>query len=397
MRIRPPTPVPLHRLEVDVVVRGELADERGDVGRRVRDLGGRGGSGGLVRARLGLLLRRLLGLRLLGRCAFLGRRLVLGGVLVGCALARRLLLSLRRGLLGLVRRGGPAAGTVALDGATDDGEVGADGDGLVLLDEDLAQRPGHGGGDLGVDLVGRDLEKRLVDLDGVADALEPPGDGALGDRLAEGRHADGRPVAGSGRGRGRLGRLGLGRRLRRRGGLRLGLLLLGRLAGIRLGVRLGGRLRSGTTRRGLTLPRGATTGAARRLTIADDREVGADGDGVVLLDEDLLKGARDGGWDLGVDLVGRDLEKRLVDLDAVTHVLEPPGHSALGHGLAQRGHGHAFRHGLRSPSRGSRRPIVVAGRRPTIRGGPCLHLVIVLPTDARSDRTPDRERPSATP
>jgi predicted TPR repeat methyltransferase len=58
------------------------------------------------------------------------------------------------------------------------------------LDEDLAQRSGCGCGNLRVDLVGRDLEQRLVGVDVVADALEPARDRALGDGLAELRHLD---------------------------------------------------------------------------------------------------------------------------------------------------------------------------------------------------------------
>jgi hypothetical protein len=44
--------------------------------------------------------------------------------------------------------------------------------------------PGGGRGDLGVDLVGRDLDQRLVGLDAVALLLVPFEDGALGHRLA---------------------------------------------------------------------------------------------------------------------------------------------------------------------------------------------------------------------
>jgi hypothetical protein len=44
--------------------------------------------------------------------------------------------------------------------------------------------PATGEGQLGVDLVGRDLDDALVDRDAVADLLEPFEDRALGDRLA---------------------------------------------------------------------------------------------------------------------------------------------------------------------------------------------------------------------
>ena len=95
---------------------------------------------------------------------------------------------------------------------------------------------------------------------------------------------------------------------------------------------------------GLLLARRVVGGAATvgRRAVADDREVGADGDGVVLLDEDLLQGAGDRGGDLGVDLVGGDLEERLVDLHRVADALEPPRDRPLGDGLAERGHLYAF-------------------------------------------------------
>jgi hypothetical protein len=41
-------------------------------------------------------------------------------------------------------------------------------DGLVLLDQDLLDNSGNRGGNLGVDLVGRYLYKRLVNGYGVA-------------------------------------------------------------------------------------------------------------------------------------------------------------------------------------------------------------------------------------
>src|SRR6266568_3815841 len=44
--------------------------------------------------------------------------------------------------------------------------------------------------DLGVDFVRDDLDERLVALDEVALVLQPPVDGALGDRLAELGHLD---------------------------------------------------------------------------------------------------------------------------------------------------------------------------------------------------------------
>jgi hypothetical protein len=43
------------------------------------------------------------------------------------------------------------------------------------------------GGDLGVDLVGRDLEKRFVRFDLVADGLQPAGDDCAFHAVTEGR------------------------------------------------------------------------------------------------------------------------------------------------------------------------------------------------------------------
>src|SRR6266851_3613523 len=66
----------------------------------------------------------------------------------------------------------------------------ADPDDLALAGVDLDQRALEGGGDLGVDLVGHDLDDRLVALDELPLALQPLLDGSLGDRLAELRHLD---------------------------------------------------------------------------------------------------------------------------------------------------------------------------------------------------------------
>src|SRR5690606_10906112 len=74
---------------------------------------------------------------------------------------------LRRGLGGLGRLGrrrrlGGRAPAVAGGRVPHPGEHGADLDRLALLDEDLGERAAHRRGHLGVDLVGRDLEERLV-------------------------------------------------------------------------------------------------------------------------------------------------------------------------------------------------------------------------------------------
>ena len=77
-----------------------------------------------------------------------------------------------------------------------------------LGDEDPLDGAGDRRRDLGVDLVGGHLEQRLVDLDLVADLLEPAGDGALGDALAQGGHRHGvRDQLSARLLRGRLGRL----------------------------------------------------------------------------------------------------------------------------------------------------------------------------------------------
>src|SRR5690606_35567593 len=128
----------------------------------------------------------------------LGRRGGLGSRLRGRrrGRCRLLLLRLRGGSLG---RGG--GGT---RGVADDRDDGTDLGVLVLLDLDLEQRAGDRGGDLGVDLVGGDLEQGLVDLDAVAHGLQPARDGALGNGLAERRHRDLGAGAAGGGGGGRL-------------------------------------------------------------------------------------------------------------------------------------------------------------------------------------------------
>ena len=52
----------------------------------------------------------------------------------------------------------------------------------------LTITPATGDGNLGVDLVRRDLDDGVVDRDGIADLLVPLQDGALGDRVAHRRH-----------------------------------------------------------------------------------------------------------------------------------------------------------------------------------------------------------------
>ena len=195
---------------------------------------------------------------------------------------------------------------------------------------------GDGRGDLGVDLVGGDLEQRLVDLDLVALGLEPAGDGALGDGLAQRGHRDGRAAA-------RRHRPTPDRRsgcAARLGGGRLGLAAVDRRR--RPAAPGGTRLAAGgwpelldcwcscgrcpppapAARQRTSPPAAApspmTARSAPTATVSSS------------LDEDLLQRAGDRRGDLGVDLVGRDLEQRLVDLHRVADVLQPAGDGALG-------------------------------------------------------------------
>src|SRR5699024_2331669 len=170
-----------------------------------------------------------------------------------------------------------------------------------------------------------DLEQRLVDLDGVADLLEPLGDGALGDGLAQLRHLDvGRLAA--------AGTAGLLRLL-----LGLGVVVLRLVDGVVLVLGLG--LLDGLLRRDvLVLVIGVGIVGAGGVGVADARDDRTDVDGVVDLGEDLDQGAGDRRRNLGVDLVGGDLEQRLVNLDGVADLLEPLGDGALGDGLAQLRH-----------------------------------------------------------
>ncbi len=76
------------------------------------------------------------------------------------------------------------------------GERLADLDDVVGLDERLEDGAGDGGGDLGVDLVGRDLDDRVALGDLVARLLVPLEDDALGDRLAHLGHHEVERLAG---------------------------------------------------------------------------------------------------------------------------------------------------------------------------------------------------------
>src|SRR5699024_134868 len=156
---------------------------------------------------------------LLGRCSRFGRSGRLGGGLL-------------RGSLGW---SGPTGGCGAL--IAHDRQHATDLDGVILACAYLQQGAGHRRGDLGVDLIGGDLEQRLVDLDLIAHGLQPLSHGTLGDTFTQRRqgHLGALRAAAGGTARGGLRRCGLlllgllARLLARRLGLLRLLLLLGGL------------------------------------------------------------------------------------------------------------------------------------------------------------------------
>src|SRR5207244_11300791 len=76
-----------------------------------------------------------------------------------------------------------------------------------------------------------------------------------------------------------------------------------------------------------------------RFQDPDDR---LHGYGLPLLHFDLREDARGRCRDFGIDLVGRDLEQRLVPLDGVADLLEPFAPRAFGDGLAHLGHEYVY-------------------------------------------------------
>jgi len=184
----------------------------------------------------------------------------------------------------------------------------ADLDGLVLGHADFREETCDGSRDLGIHLVGGNLKQRLVGIDGVAHGLQPRGDGALGDGLAQSGHAHLGALSGRG---GRSSRSSCHGSRRSRS--------------CRSSNGGGGRSSSGG--RGLG-------------RVANARDLGADFDGLILGNQDLEEDAGDGGRDLGVDLVGGHLNDGLIELDGIADLLEPRRNGALGDGLAQSGHSH---------------------------------------------------------
>ena len=219
-------------------------------------------------------------------------------------------------------RGGLRLGVGCGGGAgfTDADDDVADVDGVVFVGEDFEDDACHGGGNLGIDLVGGDFEQGLVYGNGVANGLEPLGDGSFGDGFAEFWHDHvGGGAAGSGCYCGFGGRCGF------------------RLC-CRCGVCfwLGGWCFLGGCRGGLRLGVGCGGGAG--FTDADDDV--ADVDGVVFVGEDFEDDACHGGGNLGIDLVGGDFEQGLVYGNGVANGLEPLGDGSFGDGFAEFWHDH---------------------------------------------------------
>ena len=228
---------------------------------------------------------------------------------------------------------------------SDDAELAADGHRGVGRHADLEQHAGDGRRDLGVDLVGGDLDQRLVHGHLVADLLEPAGDRALGDALAQGGEQDRRRGARGGCGAARIrdgcGSAG-GEYAGSGSGWAAGRMIDG--AGAKAGWGAGGASYAGAG----TSYAGAGAGRRRRglRGVADDGELAAHRHDRVLAGGDPQEHARRRRGDLGVDLVGGDLEQRLVGVDVLTLGLQPPGDRALGDALAQLGHRDGDGHGV---------------------------------------------------
>ena len=262
---------------VQTVLGDQPADQRREQHTRLRAAGSRRGCGSSAR-------------RSGGRCGSRG---------CGCLARSR-------------RRGGGAC-------LSDAGQRSSDRNGFALADQDLEQHPVIGAGDLRIDLVGRHLEQGVVHFDGVARLLDPRADGALGDRLAQLGHQD--VVDDTGR----------------CGDVRL---LVGRAFG------------ATHLRRGRVAERGPACccqvmGGRRQPIVrrrrslghrGDPHQLGADRHGLPGLDKDLGDHTVIRAGDLRIDLVGRHLEQRVVELHRVADLLEPVGEFSFGNRLAQLGH-----------------------------------------------------------
>jgi hypothetical protein len=175
----------------------------------------------------------------------------------------------------------------------DPAQHGADRHCLIGLDEDLRDRARDRRGDLRVDLVRGDLDERVVDRDGVAHLHAPLEHGALGDRIAHLREGNVSQLAAD---RGRVVR----------------------------------RCRSGSLAVGLYLA---------EHTSHLNRVIGFGGD--------VYKRSGCGCRNLGIHLVGRDLDQRLVGLDPVPDLFQPTQDGAFGNRLPHLGHGDLNARGAR--------------------------------------------------
>ena len=187
-------------------------------------------------------------------------------------------------------------------------------------DEDLQQHAVVRARDLRVDLVGGHLEQRVVELDGVTDLLEPAADGALGDGLAELGHGDVVHLADA-----------------------PGVETPAASAAGPSDPPIDGA--AGSARTGHRRPprRAARTAAGSRPECPCRRSARSGvptGTRLPRRHEDLQDHPVVRAGDLRVDLVGRHLEQRVVELDLVADLLEPAADHALGHRLTQLGQRH---------------------------------------------------------
>src|SRR6266849_5147918 len=89
-------------------------------------------------------------------------------------------------------------------------------------------------------------------------------------------------------------------------------------------------------------PDGRTAGAAAAFAGSGLGTGGAEGGGAAAFGGSSFAGAGGRCRDFGIDLVGRDLEQRLVPLDGVADLLEPFAQRAFGDGLAHLGHEYVY-------------------------------------------------------
>src|SRR5699024_3191514 len=191
----------------------------------------------------------------------------------------------------------------------------SDVDGVIFVSEDFYQRACDWGWDLGIDLVGGDLKQWFVYFDGVADGLQPLGDGAFGDGLTELWHLDISSVARSGSARSCWCRFFCSWLFPRS-------FFLCWCFFLRLSL-------------WLFLLFGSSW---LRVAVADARDDCSDVDGVIFVSEDFYQGACDWGWELGIDLVGGELQQWFVYFDGVADGLQPLGDGAFGDGLTELWH-----------------------------------------------------------